>query len=355
MKAIRAPLERSLADFHRWFLDAKRAERGIAAARILVGISLLGIMVTNFGVRHALWGPASTWIEPVRVDDTFGRLHLIFAGSDPTWFTVRYLVLMAIAVALILGWRTRLMTALLIVGIAALTERNGLVGDQGDNIARIGLIFMLFMNTAEHWSLDASRRRRVLAEEPASTAQRLRSGLPVLPVWFTNVFHNAALMALALQLFILYTASALYKVQGGLWQGGTALYYPLSLHEYAVFPWLNQLLTTNAVMVTLATYFAVYIQLFFAVGLLHRITRRIALLGVIAMHIGIAVLMGLPWFSLSMIAFDAIFVSTATFVAFDALLRRKLGPIAGRVRDRLPFRRPATATATTTTAAAPAR
>lgn len=343
MKTLRASLDRAVEDIHRWFLDAKRAECGIAAARILVGISLLGIMVTNFGVRHALWGPASTWIEPLRVEDTFGRLHLIFAGSDPTWFTVRYLILMAIAVAVILGWRTRLMTLLLIVGIGALTERNGLVGDQGDNIARIGMIFMLFMNTAERWSLDARRRRRVLAAGPVSTAQRLLAGLPVLPPWLTNPIHNAALLAIALQLFILYTASALYKVQGGLWQEGTALYYPLSLHEYAVFPWLNQLLTTNAVMVTLATYFAVFVQLFFAVGLLHPLTRRLALLGVIAMHIGIAVLMGLPWFSLSMIAFDAIFVSTATFVALDALLRRRLAPVADRFRERLPLRRAATA------------
>lgn len=333
MSALLAPVAREKRRIESWFLDDKRALYGLSAARILVGTALLGILVANFTVRNSLWGPASTWIEPFRADDTFGPLHLLFAGDSNLWFTLRYLLLMAIAVAFIIGWRTRPMTALLMIGMAALTERNGLVGDQGDNIARIGLIFMLLMNASAHWSLDARRRRIALERgvQRGSVLKRLWWGLPVFPKALTNPIHNAALMALALQIFILYTASALYKVQGGLWQNGTALYYPLALHEYTVFAWINQLLTSNAVMVTAATYFAVFVQLFFAVGLLHPITRRVALLGVIAMHIGIAVLMGLPWFSLSMIAFDAIFVSAATFKAVERLVRtRILHPINER-------------------------
>src|SRR5690625_7081742 len=91
----------------------------------------------------------------------------------------------------------------------------------------------------------------------------------------------------------------------------------------------------NGVFVGLATYFAVYIQLFFAVGLLHPVSRRISIIGVILMHVGIAVLMGLPWFSLSMIAFDAIFVSSATYVALDGWARRAFGPRIGRLRTKL--------------------
>src|SRR5699024_9939452 len=143
----------------------------------------------------------------------------------------------------------------------------------------------------------------------ANVLVKIRWSRPVLPDWLTTLVHNAALIALALQVFILYTASALFKVQGSLWQNGTALYYPLSLHEYAVFPSLNALLTSNPVLLTIATYFSVYVQLFFAIGLLHPVSRRIALIGIILLHIGIGVLMALPWFSLSMIAFDAIFVS----------------------------------------------
>ncbi len=330
LTAARDSLGGAVRGVETWFTSSKHALYGLSASRILVGTAVLGILVTNFGVRHVQWGPASGWIEAYRTDAGFGSLHTLFGTDSTVLFTLQYLLLMAVAVAVVLGWRTRLTTALLVVGITALVERNGLVGDQGDNIARIGLLLMVFMNTAEHWSLDARRRARLDATV-RGRGRRLLRGLPVASRWWSDPLHNAALMALALQLFILYTASALYKVQGELWQGGTALYYPLSLHEYRVFPALNDLLTHNAILVTLATYVAVFVQLFFAVGLLHPVTRRVALVGVILMHIGIAVLMGLPWFSLSMIAFDAIFVSSRTFAALDRALRPRLAALRARL------------------------
>lgn len=325
-----------------WFTGDQRALRGLAFSRILVATAVLGLLLTNFRHRHVLWGPASTWIDPYRDSVSWGMLDTVFADTNPTVFTLKYLALIAVAVAVLLGWRTRLATLLLVIGLTALVERNGLVGDQGDNIARIGLTLMVFMNTSAYWSLDARRRQRTAHLRSAKLVDRVVLGHRVLPAWLANPLHNAALVALAIQLFILYTASALFKVQGSYWQDGTALYWPLQLPEYSVFPPLNEVLTHNAVLVTLGTYFAVYIQLFFAVGLLHPVTRRVALLGVVAMHVGIAVLMGLPWFSLAMIAFDGIFVSTRTYRALDAWARARFGPPIRRIQARLPRRlRPA--------------
>nr|WP_293780687.1 HTTM domain-containing protein [uncultured Aeromicrobium sp.] len=313
----------------RWILDEKHATYGLAASRILVGIAATGILVANFQHRHVLWGPASDWIEPLRRGSEFGPLLDLFDGG-PTWFTIKYLLLLVVAVAFTLGWRTRIMNLLLLVGLVALVERNGLVGDQGDNIARIGLLLLLFMDPARHWSLDA--RRRATAQPSAPLWRRMVDGGPILPSWLSNALHNVALIALALQLFILYTASALFKLQGESWQNGTALYYPLSLHEYAVFPWLNTLLIHNSLILMIGTYVAVFVQLYFAIGLLHPITRRLVLLGVIMLHAGIAVMMGLPWFSLSMLAFDAIFVSTATFLAIEAWLAPRFRSLFAKAR-----------------------
>ncbi|WP_420113939.1 hypothetical protein [Pseudactinotalea sp.] len=323
-----------------WYLDSKRATYGLSFSRIVVGIAVLGILVTNFGTRHAVWGPGSAWADQLRARSVFGSLSDLWSTSSPTLFTMQYVLLMAVAVAVVVGWRTRASIVVLVVGMTALVERNPLVGDQGDNIARIGLIFLAVASSSEHWSLDARRRRRALAAgAPSGVLRRLGAGLPVLPTWLGATVHNLALSALALQVFILYLASALYKVQGGLWQGGTALYYPLSLHEYGVFPWLNHLLISNGVILTAATYFAVLVQLFFVPALIHPYTRRIAVLAVIAMHIGIAVLMGLPWFSLSMIAFDGIFVSSVTYRRLEAWAgeRARLARIAlEKRRSRAP-------------------
>ena len=70
------------------------------------------------------------------------------------------------------------------------------------------------------------------------------------------------------------------------------------------------------------------VQIGFGFALLHPIARRVAIFCAIMFHLSIAVLMALPWFSLSMIAFDAIFVSTSTFILFDRWIRAKLRPVA---------------------------
>lgn len=190
-----------------------------------------------------LWGPASFWAEPHRETSEFGALLGIFSTQSPALFTVLYLPLMAVTVAVILGWRTRPMILLLVLGMAGLVERADTLGDQGDNIARIGLTLMLLMNVTAHWSLDARRRRRAQSRGELSLWQKLWHGLPVLPRWITD-------------------------------------------------------------------------------PLLHPVTRRLALLGIIVFHGGIAVLMGLPWFSLAMLAFDAIFVSSLTWRRLQLLVRR---------------------------------
>lgn len=243
-----------------WLLLGKHALYGLSAARILVGVALLGLLISNFGDRYVLWGPASFWAEPHRETSEFGALLGIFSTQSPALFTVFYLALMAVTVAVILGWRTRPMILLLVLGMAGLVERADTLGDQGDNIARIGLTRMLLMNVTAHWSLDARRRRRAQSRGELSLWQKLWHGLPVLPRWITDPLHNVGLIALACQIFILYTASALFKVQGDLWQDGTALHYPLSLHEYGVFPWLNSVLTADPYMVTVLTYGSIFVS-----------------------------------------------------------------------------------------------
>lgn len=51
--------------------------------------------------------------------------------------------------------------------------------------------------------------------------------------------------------------------------------------------------------------------------LLSRPTRVIALIGILSFHIGIGVMMGLPWFSLTMIAIDSIFIRDRTWSAMQ--------------------------------------
>lgn len=142
------------------------------------------------------------------------------------------------------GWHTRAVGILAIIGHVALIEQNPMVGDQGDIILRIGMIWLLLMHSSEVWSLDA---RRPCAH--------------VVPLWFTNALHNIALCALTFQIVVIYIAASLFKLQGVLWRDGTALYYPPQLPAYRPFPWLSDLLIGNGLILGVATYAAVGIRL----------------------------------------------------------------------------------------------
>ena len=180
----------------------------------------------------------------------------------------------------------------MLIGEVSIIERAPLVGDQGDNILRIGLVLLLLMQTDEYWSLDARRRAttgRPRCRRAAAVVHQRRCTTSRSPRW-------------AFQLVVVYFSAGMAKARGDLWQHGTALYYPLQLQEFRPFPLLNDLFTHFGLVVGVATYVVVIFELGFGFALLHPVARRIAIAGVIVLHVSIAVLMALPWFSLSMLA-----------------------------------------------------
>jgi uncharacterized membrane protein YphA (DoxX/SURF4 family) len=292
----------------------------------------MGILITNFRVRNLMFGQGSVWNKPLQDGNSmYWPPRVIVSHMGNTTFLFYYLLVIFVALLFVLGWHTRIVGPLMLIGHISIIERIPVLGDQGDNILRVGLFLLMFMHTSEYWSLDARRRARTEAEPNRSfgaVVKNLYNSQRVLPLWFTNGLHNVVLIALAWQLIMIYFSAGWFKAQGSLWYHGTALYYPLQLQEYKPFPFLTDAFTHVGVMVGLSTYVAMCVQIGFGFALLHPIARRVAIFCAIMFHLSIAILMALPWFSLSMIAFDAIFVSTSTFVLFDRWIRAKLRPVA---------------------------
>ncbi|WP_165368279.1 HTTM domain-containing protein [Phytoactinopolyspora endophytica] len=288
-------------------------------------MTALGFLAANWLNRHYLWGDAGRWLELIDDNGGFSWPFTMFSGGSSQVELDLKLGLMAVVLVLfVLGWRTRIIAPILLVLWASLIESQPIYGDQSDNIFRIMLFYMCFADLSGRWSLDARRRAKQAAGEWHSPFR-----LPIWPELRENVtkvatlLHNLALLAVATQVCIIYVASAMYKIQGDLWQDGTGIYYPLQIGMYAPWPALSDLLTSNALGVMLATYFSVFIQLFFPLMLLRRTTRVLALLGVTAMHAGIGVFMGLPFFSLFIMAADAVFIRDTTYEGFQRWLRMK--------------------------------
>lgn len=321
-----------------WLLGGRRASYGVAAVRIIFGVAATWFGLANWSNRHYLWGDAGQWMSPLARNGGFDSPFTWFeGGSGQTELTVKLLVVLALALALTVGWRTRVVAPLLLISWVSLIESNPLYGDQSDNIFRILLLYLCFADLSGRWSLDARRRRRAAAGVYGPIGRMRRRVLGELPDGVrrnaglcATLLHNLAVLAVGAQICIIYVASALYKVQGDYWQDGTAVYYPMQVEHYRPWPFLNDLLSSNALGVLVVTYFSVFVQLFFPLMLLRRTTRVIALVGVVGMHLGIAVVMGLPFFSLFIMAGDQIFIRDQTYRAVasrvrEAVDRRRLG------------------------------
>lgn len=310
-------LERFRAGEH-WLIDDKRARYGASVARIIYGLVIVLFVLANFARRDYLWGSASGWVKPIEPSTQWAVPFTFYSSSDPEWlFTLKFLLLGVAGLALLLGWHSRISAIVVLYLYISLVTTNPVATDQTDNALRIILFYFLFTDMSAHWSLDARRRR---IQDAKGGRRRL------MPWWFSNILHNGAIIAVAMQIFIIYVVAGLSKVKGSQWQDGTAVYYPLHLDSLSPWPALSHLLVSNSLAVNFVTYFAVFIQLFFPFLLLARWTRVIALLGIVGMHVGIGILMGLPLFSMAMMAADGIFIRDATYARIEHYVKRTTVP-----------------------------
>ncbi|MGW1953647.1 HTTM domain-containing protein [Streptomyces sp. NPDC001920] len=352
-----------------------------AVIRIGFAATWLLFLLREFPHRHELYGPDGPWNTDLaqQLIGSNGAFTALVWSSDGTWFESVYAFAVLTSVLLLLGWRTRTMSVLFMVGVLSLQNRSIFMGDGGDNVLHLMCVYLVFTRCGQVWSLDERRVRRtrearargervppdragpalwsvlglVLA---AVTAAGRLDGDPTVPVilwavwlglgvwWIVgrrartdqprilldvigNVVHNGALLVIMAEACLIYATAGWYKIQGSRWQDGTAVYYPLHLDYFSPWPALAELLSSSGTMVMLITYATVLVQVAFPFTLFNRRVKNVLLAAMITEHAVIAVVLGLPFFSLAMIAADAVFLPTSFL--------RRLGVGAAHARERL--------------------
>lgn len=300
-----------------WFYDSKHALYGIAVARILFASAALGILFTNFRTRFYTFGSGAAWSgqfdEPVNKFGDIPLFSMFFKiGTNDALLTLYFFVLMVLSSCVLIGYRSRVLLPIFLILWIGLVEVPAFGGDQGDNAMRIAMFLMMFTDHSARWSLDARRRARN-ENYNGPLANKLIRGRSVLPQELTSLWHNLAIIALACQVFMIYVSGALFKASGESWKDGTAVYGPLSILRFSPWPELNDLVTTFGWAVAVASIGSVILQVVFPGALLFRWTRIPILFAMVSFHFGIALLMGLPWFSLAMVGIDAIFIRDVTW------------------------------------------
>lgn len=261
--------------WNRWAFDPVDTAP-MAALRIAVGLLTIGWALSLLpdartflgadGVQRGLpHVDSGAWVVPL------GPPYAVLA------------VLLVAAVALALGWRTRVAAVVVAVLLLAIQRRDPWVLNSGDLLLRELAFFVALMPAGETWSLDARRRG---------------SSNPRAP-W--------ALRLVQLQISGLYLFSVWAKVRGHTWNDGTAVGIALQLEDLQRFA-VPSSVATSLVVSAVLTYSALAVEASLAVGLwLPRLRYWVMAAGV-GLHLGIEASLLIGWFSLAVIASYVVFV-----------------------------------------------
>jgi hypothetical protein len=289
---------------------------GLATFRVFSGCLILVEYLLNYRQRHFLFGPNGVHPWDMLVANYEG-FSLYRISNSPICFELLFHLGIAVTIVWVLGFRTRLFTPLTYIFWWSLRQTNPFLWDGGDNLLQIVLVFACFA--------DLSPVRRNSTPPGPNLQRSLLSSV-------AGLIHNGALLAMAVQVCLLYGVSALSKVQGEVWQNGTALYYALWPEQFS-FPGVSELLFRDARLLALATHATVFFQVSFPfLFCLNRRTRHIAVAIAVTFHLGIAAVMGLFTFAGFMIAADLALVSDSAYLRLADLASAFAARIWGRAR-----------------------
>lgn len=306
-------------------LARERLLKGASLFRIVAGATILYQFLINYETRHYLYGPNGVVPWDYFVE---APVPSLYSWSPAVWwFELLYHGGIVVAALWMFGVVTRLTTPLNAILWISMHNRNGMLWDGGDNMMQIAILYACLVDVSRHWSFDAWWRAR---RGPATDRPTVRRAL--------GLAHNTGVLAIVVQVCLIYGISGLYKVQGEVWQNGTAMYYAMRSSEFYQ-PGLSELIYGNSVLLTIATYTIVFFQVSFPflVFLGGKWGRRIAVMFGVFFHFGIFAFMHLTTFAFFMISVDVMLLEDADLRWISRQIRRPYDLVrrgVRRLRDR---------------------
>lgn len=324
---IQSKISNFLEHIYSFLTSSPKAYWASAITRIGLGLSALGLFITQLPTIRYTYGSGSAWTEQQALPAQDIVHYFPFSIFRENAYSDGFIALFAIVFILVgitftLGIFGKTSAILLIIMQINYIDYQNMVHDQGDNFWRIAMILLLFTRCNDKLS-PWPKLKLKLNKKPAGEIATTKN-LQLIPIEVKNASHNLAVGLIVFQLALVYGSGALYKAGGKPWSEGWALYDPLQVTQFSTQPAIAAMIIGSPVMLAAASYFSVLMQMAFPFLIFNKWGRRIMLIGFTGFHIGIAVLMGLPWFSASFIAADFLLLSDGSIKKIIAFGKNKL-------------------------------
>jgi hypothetical protein len=221
---------------------------------------------------------------------------------------IGWVLLLASAIAMTVGWHSRFAAILVFVLIMSFYRRAAYIFNAGDAIITIVALILALSCCGAALSLDQRRRTRSF--------------------WSAQTLAPWPIRLLQVQLSLIYLVSVQAKLSGGKsWADGSAVFYAWRTDgRWALLP-APEWLSANAILVNALTWGTLVIELAIAVLVWNRRWRFWVLAAGVVMHVTMMLNMNVGFFSVAM------FVLYLAFVPADAL-QNMPGKLKTRWRDR---------------------
>ncbi len=191
--------------------------RSLALLRVGLGALLLidlGYRLFTFETFYTADGVLPVALARALPERLSGHLSLHLLSDSAFFQGVLFAIAALLALALLLGWRTRLSTLGCWLMLLSLYHRNPLVVYGANDLMLACLFWGIFLPLGRYGSLDSISRKR-FADEKSS-----------------RIF-SAATVGMFIQILLIYWTAAFSKLGGGEWPYGTGFYRALMSPAFA--------------------------------------------------------------------------------------------------------------------------
>ena len=314
-------LSRIVAPFTRlwmriWFQD--RSSTPLEIVRIGVSAALLLHYALATPNLLTFWGDDG-WMPRSVIDaeriDPFMQSVMFYFSAPWQWHAFHVLFLFCCA-ALMVGWKTRYVKWLVLIGHISFDYRNQSLVYGVDAIAACLLLILCFAPIGRALSWDRVHEVHL--------AKRKDLDLLATVPPYTSRWAFACTRLMQIQMAVLFFFSAVDKLRGNDWWDGDAVWQVFVSNDY-YSPFLLDLFASHFWLANVATYSAILIEIAYPFLVWQRRTRPYALAGAILLHLQFAFLMGLYYFSFVMIMGHMSFLRRSWLTRLGQWWKRKIG------------------------------